>query len=187
MTRALKTLHGWLGLIILPWVVLAGFTGLFHNHGFQVLKLLPDQRLTAALVAPLPPHPVTADEVTALAQNLLPAPVLPVSEGLSLSRPAFLVIGNGTTLRVDQATGAYVVIGPYASTLYAQGGGRIATQVQRPKLLNRLHSAGWASDRFGTWPADITATALMIFGLSGLWLFLTPRLRRLKNRWARRA
>ncbi|MBL9048118.1 MAG: hypothetical protein JNK34_12550, partial [Tabrizicola sp.] len=30
--RLVRTLHSWLGLLILPWVILAGFTGLYMNH-----------------------------------------------------------------------------------------------------------------------------------------------------------
>ena len=40
--RFLRSLHAWLGICILPWVVVAGFTGFYMNHGKLILSLLPD-------------------------------------------------------------------------------------------------------------------------------------------------
>jgi hypothetical protein len=185
MTRFLKSLHGWLGVMILPWIVMAGFTGLVENHGYAILRHLPDTRFAPAMVAQLPPSPVDAARVTEMAARLLPQPFLPPSQARVLTRPGFSVIAQGRTLQVDQATGAYLLIGPYMSTLYDAKGWRIATQVQWPRLMNRLHRAGWASDSLGTWPADLAAGAMMLFGASGLWLFLAPRFRRWRNRRAR--
>jgi hypothetical protein len=186
MTRFLKTLHGWLGVIILPWIVLAGFTGLYENHGFKMLSLLPETRFRVEMLQGLPAAPVNEAAALALADRLLPAPHLPLSTGHTMTRLIYEVISPNETLDVDQATGAYWLIGPYATSLYDAQGSRIATQVQWGALLRRLHRAGWASDTFGTWPADLAATALMVFGISGLWLFFAPRVRRWKNRWARR-
>ena len=30
--RTLRTVHRWLGVMILPWVIAIGFTGLYLNH-----------------------------------------------------------------------------------------------------------------------------------------------------------
>ncbi|HMS96042.1 MAG TPA: hypothetical protein PKA03_12645, partial [Tabrizicola sp.] len=57
----------------------------------------------------------------------------------------------------------------------------------RGRILTSLHERGWVGSALGTWLADITAGALMVFGLSGLYLFFAPRLRRMKNRRARLA
>lgn len=38
--RLLKTIHSWLGVIVLPWVLIIGFTGLFLNHQSLVMGLL---------------------------------------------------------------------------------------------------------------------------------------------------
>ena len=54
-------------------------------------------------------------------------------------------------------------------------------------LHKRLHEQGWLTRTFGTWLADITAAAMVVFGLSGIVLFLVPRLRRRQNRRRMRA
>ena len=38
--RRLKMVHGWLGVIVLPWVILIGLTGLFLNHERLVMGWL---------------------------------------------------------------------------------------------------------------------------------------------------
>ena len=39
--RLVKTIHSWLGVMILPWVVAIGFTGLYMNHNDLILSLFP--------------------------------------------------------------------------------------------------------------------------------------------------
>ncbi|SDJ33857.1 hypothetical protein SAMN05421850_11425 [Lutimaribacter saemankumensis] len=39
--KFLRTLHSWLGLIALPWVILFGFTGFYLNHGQAIRSVLP--------------------------------------------------------------------------------------------------------------------------------------------------
>lgn len=44
-----------------------------------------------------------------------------------------------------------------------------------------FHEAGWIDNSFGVWFADITAIALVLFGASGLILFIVPRQKKLKR------
>jgi len=37
LERKLRVVHGWLGAIILPWIVLAGLTGFYMNHKDAVI------------------------------------------------------------------------------------------------------------------------------------------------------
>ena len=40
--RSLRLVHSWLGVLVLPWIVLFGLTGFYLNHERAVLSLLPD-------------------------------------------------------------------------------------------------------------------------------------------------
>jgi len=44
-----------------------------------------------------------------------------------------------------------------------------------------FHEVGWIDSSFGVWFADITAIALVLFGASGLILFIVPRQKKLKR------
>lgn len=185
LERLLRTLHGWLGLLVLPWIILAGLTGLFENHGQLFLRMLPQSVFTAEMLQGLPPKPVDALAVQTLALRLgLPQSQPPVATRV-LSRPGFKVSAGTTTLVVDGATGAYWLEVPYVSTLYTADGAKIASRIRWARVMVSWHRAGWLGTGLGTWPADITAAAMMVFGVSGIYLFLAPRLRRMRNRRAR--
>jgi len=39
--RLLRSLHTWPGVMILPWVIIAGVTGLYMNHSALILSVFP--------------------------------------------------------------------------------------------------------------------------------------------------
>jgi hypothetical protein len=185
--RFLRSLHAWLGVCILPWVVMAGFTGFYMNHSKLILSLLPVGGYEVAQfdTSPLAKE-VKRAEAFALARSILPDVVL----GLTVSKPylgreSFRFDGGNTDVIVDQKTGHYWVTGRYLRRTYAPDGARLDTEIRWSRVLSSLHTRGWVGTVLGTWLADITAGALMVFGISGLYLFAAPRLRRARNRRAR--
>jgi hypothetical protein len=187
LDRFLKTLHGWLGVLILPWIVMAGLTGFYENHGGLVMQRLPyasfPSEAVNRLLAEVPMHPVDAAGAGALAARLLPNATL--SPAQVFDRPGYEAKTPDAVLRIDAATGAYALQGDFVTSFHRFDGIRVATLINWGKLMVRLHRAGWLNDQLGTWPADLTALALMLFGMSGLYLFFAPRLRRLRIRWRR--
>lgn len=187
--RFLKTLHSWMGVVILPWVVIAGLTGLYMNHSRLVLSLLPAADVAADTLDSLAGG-VAQTEESARALALASAP----DAGLDLTgddrfrkRAVFTFDGRGVDVMVDRATGYHWVQTRYVTVLRAPDGSRVDTDIRWSRVLSSLHTRGWIGSTLGSWLADITAGALAVFGLSGLYLFAAPRLRRRKNRRARKA
>lgn len=184
--RLLRTLHSWLGVVILPWVIVAGFTGFYMNHESLVLSILPDGNVG-----------VTAFEAGGTAQDAGSARVLaekvfgPVDGEKSKRYQGRQALSfkaqDGSEVLVDLDTGHLWQVGRYVVTLYSPAGEVLARDLRRGRILTSLHERGWVGSALGTWLADITAGALIVFGLSGLYLFFAPRLRRWKNRRARLA
>ena len=85
------------------------------------------------------------------------------------------------------ATGHYWVKTDFTRLTHAPDGTLLERKIYWEGIFKRLHVRGWLSGTFGTWIADITAAALVMFGLSGIVLFLVPRLRRRQNRRRMRA
>ena len=183
--RLLKTVHGWLGVLILPWVIIAGLTGIYMNHSKLVLSVLPAAQPVAELLDGQPQVAATAEQIRGLSLSLLGPQSGDIISTKFNGRPVFKATSGQRQLRMDKATGAYWVSGPILQVLYAASGERLETSVRWSHLLNQLHRRGWASEMLGTWPADLTAGALTFFGFSGLYLFLAPRFRRRRNRRAR--
>jgi uncharacterized iron-regulated membrane protein len=185
--RFLRSLHGWLGVCILPWVVIAGFTGFYMNHSKLILSLMPDTGYDVAQMDQSAlAQPVDAVAAHALAVRVLPniAPTLAAPKRF-MGREAYRFDGGETDVWVDRATGHYWVTGRYVTRTYAPDGTRLATELRWSRVLSSLHTRGWIGTALGSFLADATAIALTIFGASGLYVFLAPRFRRAKNRRAR--
>lgn len=187
--RLLKTVHGWLGVIVLPWVIIIGLTGLFLNHEGLVMGWLEGEGYDEAQFDAWPgAEPVTPGQAQALAEGLYPdVTVTPAGEDAYHGRKAATFEAGGTQVIVALATGHYWVKTDYTRTTHAPDGAVLDRKVYWEGIFKRLHVRGWLTGTFGSWFADITAAAMVIFGLSGIVLFLLPRIRRRQNRRNRRA
>lgn len=187
--RLLKTVHGWLGVIVLPWVIIIGFTGLFLNHESFVLGMLEGKGYDEAQFDAWPgAGPVTVDEARALAEGLLPGARFTLDPDKAYhGREAAIFDTVGTQVIVALKTGHYWVKTDFQRETHAPDGTLLEAKTYWGAIFKRLHVRGWLTGTFGTWAADITASAMVVFGLSGIVLFLIPRLRRRQNRRRMRA
>ena len=187
--RLLKTVHGWLGVIVLPWVILIGLTGLYLNHERLVMSLLEGQLYDEAQFDTWPdPQPMTIPAAQVLAEALYPGEMAALDGETSYhGREAAIFNVGETQVIVALKTGHYWVKTDLRRITHAPDGTVLETKTYWESIFKRLHERGWLTSDFGTWLADITATAMVVFGLSGIVLFLVPRLRRRQNRRRMRA
>ena len=183
--RLVKTIHSWLGVLILPWVVAIGFTGLFMNHDDLILSFFPTAHYdTGGFEAS--PLARAQDEASAEAFAATLAPraelFLDDEEDSFRDRHVYTFDAGDFDVIVDRATGFGWTNSRYVTRTYAPDGERLHTRIRWSRVLASIHERGWVGTALGTWLADITAGALVVFGLSGLVLFVMPRLRRMKNR-----
>jgi hypothetical protein len=186
--RLLKSVHGWLGVVVLPWVILIGLTGLFLNHERLVMGWLDGAAYDEAQFDLWPgAQPMTPEAARALAERLFPGQTLTRNSDTSYhGREAAILDAGDTQVIVALKTGHYWVKTDLTRVTHAPDGTVLETRVYWDAIFKRLHERGWLTSTFGTWFADITAAAMVVFGLSGLVLFLVPRLRRRQNRRQRR-
>lgn len=187
--RLLKTVHSWLGVMILPWIVIAGLTGLYMNHSSLVLALMPAPPIMADdLDGQAGAVPQTEASAALIAGAALPDHQLTPDRDRSYrNRDVFTFDGDGVSVIVDARTGYSWIKSRYSIALYAPDGTYQQTEYRWGRIFTSLHERGWIGSTLGTWLADITAGALAVFGMTGLYLFVAPRLRRFKNRRARLA
>lgn len=189
MIRILKTIHGWLGLIVVPWIVIIGLTGLYLNHSSFVLGFLPDGYYDEARIDDWPdPKPVDEAGARAIAAAVFPADTFTLSSTDSYhGRDVIALNGESGKVIVTIASGHYWVKDRYTRSTYAPDGRLIDEKFYWGDLFKQLHTNGWPLGTFGSLLADITAGAMVLFGVSGMIMFLSPRIRRRHNRGARGA
>lgn len=184
--RLLKTVHGWLGVVVLPWVIIIGLTGLFLNHERLVMGWLEGKAYDETLFEAWPgAAPVTQDQARALAEGLYPGVTLKLSGDTAYhGREAAIFEAGDAQVIVALATAHYWIKTDLSRVTHAPNGTVLEHRTYWEGIFKRLHEHGWLTRAFGTWLADITAAAMVVFGLSGIVLFLMPRLRRRQN-WRR--
>ncbi|MDP3194501.1 PepSY-associated TM helix domain-containing protein [Tabrizicola sp.] len=187
--RLLKTVHGWLGVIVLPWVILIGLTGLFLNHERLVMGWLEGDAYDETQFDTWPgAKALTANEARVLAERLYPGVALTQEDDTAYhGREAAVFAAGDAQVIVALQTGHYWVKTDLRRVTHSPDGLVLETRTYWEGIFKRLHERGWLTRSFGTLLADITAAAMVIFGLSGIILFLIPRLRRRQNRRRMRA
>jgi uncharacterized protein len=188
MIRTLKTLHGWLGFFVMPWIVIIGLTGLYLNHSKLVLSWLPSASYDESLFDEWPdPQEYDLNMATALAAGVFPEDSFTLSKtDTYYDRDVFQLKGQDQRrVIVTKATGHYWVKTRFTRKTYDPDGRQIDSKIYWGKIFSALHRRGWINSTLGTWLADITAGAMVIFGISGFFMFLVPKLRRRKNKAAR--
>lgn len=185
--RWLRQIHKWLGVLLLPWVIAVGFTGIYLNHERLFERYFPfDQYDEAMFDQWKDPTPVDIKGAYAIALIQWPEEFFSeTSDHRFRGRDVFELKSDAGTIIVDEATGHYWVQTRYFIRVYTPDFKRVATEVRWRRLLNSVHHRGWVGNTLGTWLADITGLALIVFGLTGLYLFTAPRMRKRKNQRAR--
>ena len=187
--RMLKSVHGWLGFLVMPWIVVIGLTGIYLNHSKAILAWLPGPDFDERQIETWPgAREVDYDGAKAIAAAVFPEDSFTLSSQDSYHGfDVFQLKGDSGRVIVARDSGFYWVKTRFLRKTYDPDGRQVDTKIYWGRIFGVLHRAGWLDrETLGTWPADIAGAAMVLFGLSGMVLFLGPRLRRLRNRSARR-
>jgi len=185
--RLLRSVHGWLGFFVLPWIIMIGLTGLYLNHSRLIFSYLPNQKYDESKFDAWPNAvPVGREGAKSIAASVWPeATFKPSSAKTYHKRQVFAWKGDPGRVIVDAKTGHYWVKTRFFRRTYDPNGRLLSSKFYWGTAFKSIHTAGWIDRTLGTWLADITAGAMVVFGSSGIFLFLVPRLRRRKNKKTR--
>ena len=175
----LRIVHGWLGVIVVPWVLVMGLTGLYMNHpGFILSIFQPDEVSEARLETLRPPAAITRDSAEKLAQSIWPGqPIRKIWQEQYHRRPSFIVQTGRGRLILSIPTGHHYIKTRYFRRTYVPGEGLVPSKLYWGSVFSDLHETGWLGGRFGTWLADLFCLALLLFGVTGLLMWSIPRIR----------
>ena len=182
--KILRTLHSYLGILALPWIIFFGVTGLYLNHPDTVLSLFPYKSYTdSAYEFEQLDAPLTAEQASEIAR-----PIWPQSDMKAVERVKYHgydtihFVREAGTIIVAAETGHYYVKSNLKNTLYSPNGEALNRKIYWNYVLGVFHRTGWLGWSLGTILADITAITLIAFGLSGVTLWYLPRHKRFLRR-----
>lgn len=185
--QKIRFLHKWMGLLLFPWVIVYGVTGLYMNHGKLVLSLFPADRIAQEISDGQPG--IRGDEESAkdwLRQQSFAPDAKGLREGSYHGQPAWFIALRGSTEVVAfKNSTQYVVRTPYHRTLYGADGEALDTRYYWGRILSDFHKRGLVASPFGSFLADAFSVILITFGVSGLAVWGLPKLNRLVIRLRR--
>lgn len=181
--RLLRTLHGWMGIIVLPWVLIYGLSGFYLNHERQVNALFGADRVDEYWSEDEPGR--LPDEEAAqlwFAQAFPGLHLKDVVDEPYHGKNAFTFDARPITVVAPKDSSFYFVKDRYARRLYSGSGTLVHSHRYWPTIVKELHVNGWLRSPAGTLGADIFAGVLITFGLTGSFLWLAPKLMRRRAR-----
>lgn len=186
--RILKTIHGWIGFFVFPWIVMIGLTGFYLNHSRTILDWLPKATWDESQIADWPDK-LDLDQSGALgvAARVWPGESFEISSSRTYHDfDVFQFKADRGRIIVATGTGHYWVKTDFIRHTFDPEGKRLDTKIYWGPLFKTLHSTGWIDSTFGSLLADLVALAMVFFGFTGVYLFIAPRVRRMRNRMRRR-
>jgi hypothetical protein len=179
MMRWIKIIHGWMGVLVLPWVIIFGLTGFFLNHQ-HLLGEWPDaDLLQQALPQDAAGRLASQDQVEGWLKSIRPGvEIKSMQQGDLNGSLAWQVEIVGGTITAPVNSSSYFEVTPMQVRLFDAQGDVVRRDINWKRISRELHVHGWLSDAPGTLIADAFSFILVGFGISGLALWGWPRLRR---------
>jgi len=184
MLSVLRKTHSFLGVLIFPLVLVVGFTGFYLNHSNTLFSFIGASDYDESQFDLWPnPQEASVSSVKLLAGSVWPEfPITRIYTEIYHDRPSYFIDKDPGTIIVSRATGHYFVKSGFTRATFAPDGTRLDRKVYWGSVFKWLHTRGWLSDRFGTFLADITSIALMVFAISGAVIWWLPRYKKIRRK-----
>lgn len=175
--------HGWAGVIVFPLVLLIGLTGLALNHRALVEGWIGVVPFDETVLANYPALNITPTQSAGIAQRYWPDEAVKEyrNDRKYHGFDVYIFKKDSGQIIIAKTTGHYYVKTAFTRRTFSPDGVQLHRKIYWKSLFKWLHVRGWPTKALGTWLADITATAMIYFSISGLWLFFAPRIKRIKR------
>lgn len=182
--KTLRIIHSYLGLIALPWVILFGVSGLYLNHPSLITNILPASAYSDnAEQFELLETPLSSEQAADIARAYFQdSPMKSIREIEYHGFDSIEFQREAGTIIVSKDTGHFYTKTNFQNVVHSSDGAVVDRKIYWNYFLGVFHRTGWFGWSIGTILADMTAFALIVFGLSGITLWYLPRHRRFKRK-----
>lgn len=178
--KFLRLVHGWLGVVVFPWILVIGLTGFYLNHKTLVTGFIGTSSYDESRFEDWPVQNLGLTEAMDIAARVWPDEDIDgIDDKAYHGHPSYHFEKASGWIIVTKETGHYFVKTGFTRSTYAPDGQLLHKKTYWSSVFKWLHARGWLTSDVGTWLADITAGAMVIFSLSGLWLFFAPRMKKI--------
>ncbi len=180
LLKFFRVTHGWAGIIVFPWILVIGLTGLYLNHKSLVLDWIGSTEYDESQFADWPTVDITLPAALIIAQQYWPdEDINSLKEDTYHDFESFVFKKDSGRIIITKETGHYFVKSNFIRRTFSPEGDQLHRKIYWKSVFKWLHVRGWLNTSLGTWLADITAGAMVFFALSGLWLFFMPRMKKI--------
>jgi hypothetical protein len=185
--RACRSLHSWLSVIVLPWVIVIGLTGFYLNHAKLVGALFVGNHFSeSGFEEQVPATPITRESARRLGKTIWPQQeIRDITEQRYHGRPSYVVKKRRGTVILSIPTGHHYLKTRYLRRTFSPRGELLHTKVYWGRIFKELHVTGWLGRGLGTWLADAVSISMVVFGLTGAFMWWTQSGRRLLRAYRR--
>jgi uncharacterized iron-regulated membrane protein len=185
--RSCRSVHGWIGVVVLPWVIVIGATGFYLNHSRAIYDALFRHEFSErGFEDERPAEPITREAARALAATVWPEDgILEIKEKAYHGRPSFVVKKPRGLVILSIPTGHSYVKTPYTRRTFSPQGVLLDTKIYWGRIFKELHTTGWLGRALGTWLADAVSLAMVVFGLTGTLMWWVPRAKKFQRSFRR--
>lgn len=188
LLKFFRITHGWLGVIVFPWIFAIGLTGLYLNHSSLVLGWIGSSNYDESRFSDWPMQEVSVTQALVIANRFWPnEEIEELKDEAYHNLNSFVFQKPSGKIIVTQTTGHFFVKTNITRRTFAPDGALLHKKIYWSSVFKWLHVRGWLNSDLGTWLADITAVAMVFFSLSGLWLFFATRLKKIARAFKKHA
>lgn len=175
--RFLRFIHSWMGIIVVPWIIIIGATGLYLNHSRMIMSAIEGEPYDESRFVEWPLiEQMDVSHAEEVAAGIWPSEVvLEVQDGTYHKLASFILIKTSGRIIVTKQTGHYFVKTQRTRTTYAPDGDKLHRRIYWGSIFKQFHTDGWLGGTMGTWAADLTSIAMVIFGITGMIMWWIPR------------
>jgi uncharacterized iron-regulated membrane protein len=185
--KLLRKLHGWLGVFIFPLVFIAGLTGVYMNHGKIFKPYVEPTEIGSMADGVGGSHAIAEGQAKELVRQIW-------GHGVKLKSferkrlygfESFVAKRDGEYGQIIVAipNGRYVIKSAYFKRTFSPEGDMVALKFYWRSILKGLHTGRIGGD-VGRYIMDGVSITLMLFALSGFYLWTVPRWRRRRRQQA---